>query len=106
MLNIFTPKECAPPWSLGCVYKCQICQVKFQTLTSFQSHLFFHSLSVVQYTCLYGEAVDTCQHHTCQICGVLVQQVEFFNKVLYGEIVFLFHTSFTVVHFHNFFQSR
>ena len=25
-----TPKECAPPWSLGCVYRCAICGVKFQ----------------------------------------------------------------------------
>ena len=39
-----------------------------------QSHLFFHSLSVVQYTCLYGEAGVVTQHHTCHVCGVLVQQ--------------------------------
>ena len=69
-----TPKECAPPWSLGCMYKCQICRVKFQTLTSFQSHLFFHNLSIREYTCMYGDTGFSVQHHTCHVCGLLVQQ--------------------------------
>ena len=69
-----TPKEGSPPWSLGCLYKCQICRVKFQTLSSFQSHLFFHNLSMGEYTCIYGEAGVSVQHHTCHVCGHVIQQ--------------------------------
>ena len=61
--TLVTPLEAAPPWTLGCLYQCQICRVKFQTVTSFRSHLFFHNLSVEEYTDLHGElGVKLTQH--------------------------------------------
>ena len=50
-----SPTECEPSWSLGCLYRCAICSVKFQTLTSFQSHLFFHRTTPEQYLAQHGE---------------------------------------------------
>ena len=49
-----SPTECEPSWSLGCLYRCAICSVKFQTLTSFQSHLFFHRITPEQYLAQHG----------------------------------------------------
>ena len=54
-----SPTECEPSWSLGCLYRCAICSVKFQTLTSFQSHLFFHRTTPEQYLAQHGESVTT-----------------------------------------------
>ena len=51
-----SPTECEPSWSLGCLYRCAICSVKFQTLTSFQSHLFFHRTTPEQYLAQHGES--------------------------------------------------
>ena len=69
-----TPKECAPAWSLGCLYQCQICRVNFQTVTSFRSHLFFHNLSLDQYTEEQGEPGVRFSQHCCLVCSELVLQ--------------------------------
>ena len=71
--TMITPLECSPPWSLGCLYQCQICKVKFQTETSFRSHLFFHSLSEQEYREQQGEAGLRITHHSCLVCGEMVQ---------------------------------
>ena len=50
-------------------------QISFsQTLSSFQSHLFFHSLSYGEYTARHGEPGVSVGHHTCHVCGHVVQQ--------------------------------
>lgn len=92
-----SPTECEPSWSLGCLYRCAICSVKFQTLTSFQSHLFFHRTTPEQYLAQHGESFSSSlaprklngcyfiflvqgdpgvqfQHHACLRCGEMVQQ--------------------------------
>ena len=69
-----TPKECAPAWALGCLYQCQICRVNFQTVTSFRSHLFFHNLSLAEYTEQQGEPGVRFSQHSCLVCGELVVQ--------------------------------
>ena len=69
-----SPQECEPPWSLGCLYRCAICGVKFQTLTSFQSHLFFHRTTPEQYLVVHGDPGVQFQQHACQQCGEMVQQ--------------------------------
>ena len=69
-----TPKECAPAWSLGCLYQCQICGVNFQTVTSFRSHLFFHNLSLAEYTEQQGEPGVRFSQHSCLVCSQLVLQ--------------------------------
>ena len=69
-----TPKECAPAWALGCLYQCQICRVNFQTVTSFRSHLFFHNLSLAEYTEQQGEPAVRFSQHCCLVCSELVLQ--------------------------------
>jgi len=69
-----SPSECEPSWSLGCLYRCAICGVKFQTLTSFQSHLFFHRITPEQYLAQHGDPGVQFQHHACLRCGEMVQQ--------------------------------
>ena len=64
-----------PSWSLGCLYRCAICSVKFQTLSSFQSHLFFHRSTPEQYMALHGDPGVQFRHHACLRCGEMVQQV-------------------------------
>ena len=71
--TMITPLECAPAWSLGCLYQCQICRVNFQTVTSFRSHLFFHSLSLAEYTEQHGEPEVKVTEHECGVCGAPVQ---------------------------------
>ena len=58
-----SPSECEPSWSLGCLYRCAICGVKFQTLTSFQSHLFFHRITPEQYLAQHGGLNVMFQRH-------------------------------------------
>lgn len=69
-----SPADVEPSWSLGCLYRCAICGVKFQTLTSFQSHLFFHRSSPEQYVALHGDPLVQFQQHSCLQCGEVVQQ--------------------------------
>ena len=52
----------------------QICRVKFQTLTSFNSHLFFHCVSEAEYRAVHGDPGVRYQQHACLHCGMLVQQ--------------------------------
>ena len=52
----------------------QICRVKFQTLTSFNSHLFFHCVSETEYRAVHGDPGVRYQQHACLHCGMLVQQ--------------------------------
>eukprot|EP00090_Calanus_glacialis_P045694 TRINITY_DN8651_c0_g1_i1.p1 TRINITY_DN8651_c0_g1~~TRINITY_DN8651_c0_g1_i1.p1 ORF type:complete len:1419 (-),score=222.67 TRINITY_DN8651_c0_g1_i1:288-4544(-) len=75
-----TPKECEPSWSLGCLYRCQICSVKFQTLSSFKSHLFFHKVTVDDYIKQHGDPGVKFQHHICIKCSQMVQQDPFYLK--------------------------
>jgi len=74
------PKECEPSWSLGCLYRCQICSVKFQTLSSFKSHLFFHKVTVDDYIKQHGDPGVKFQHHICLKCSQMVQQDPFYLK--------------------------
>ena len=69
-----TPKECAPAWTLGCLYQCQICRVNFQTFTSFRSHLAFHNLSLAEYTEQQGEPGVRFSQHCCLVCSEQVLQ--------------------------------
>ena len=62
-----SPSECEPSWSLGCLYRCAICGVKFQTLTSFQSHLFFHRITPEQYLAQHGGLNVMFQQHMSNI---------------------------------------
>ena len=61
------PSECEPSWSLGCLYRCAICGVKFQTLTSFQSHLFFHRITPEQYLAQHGGLNVMFQQHMTNV---------------------------------------
>ena len=80
-----------PSWSLGCLYRCAICSVKFQTLSSFQSHLFFHRSTPEQYMALHGDPGVQFRHHACLRCGEMVQQV--LNLNLHPNLNFNLHLS-------------